>query len=302
MANAPADSVFDDDDDFDAAPPTPPRPARVPGSAVGKIQASADAFDDVDDEEDADDTDAEEADLDAVEGLDDAVDEADDDDDALEDVIGDDEPGDVIDGTEDDVPLDVEDDEEESVVADEDDDEEADVDDPAVAAAVRAVRQATAKPTPRTAPMANTQKPAKKTKADYIREMIAHLKTKTTEPIRPRDVIAALAKKGVEVTAPQVSVTLRDYEADNKSAKPAKPTKPEVTAKSGDRPAKPARPTAPTAEVSRPAMKVRPTDATAHEPSFNELRSVSAFVKFAGGVTAARALLDSYAELLDTAG
>jgi len=49
---------------------------------------------------------------------------------------------------------------------------------------------------------------AGKTKAESIREVIESLKAKGEE-LRPRNIIAALEKKGVDVNASQVSITLR---------------------------------------------------------------------------------------------
>lgn len=56
--------------------------------------------------------------------------------------------------------------------------------------------------------MAKKKADGSKTKADYIREVIAAKQAAGAE-LRPRDIIAALEKKGVEVNASQVSITLR---------------------------------------------------------------------------------------------
>jgi hypothetical protein len=283
MTKTPADNVFDDEDEFGR------------GGAAPEA-ADEDAL--PEDEYDADD---------------DALDYVPDEDDAGEETP-DDAPGDVIDGTEDEVFDDDDTFDDDAVTAEAEETEETETEDPAVAAAVRAVQQAVAKSTQRTVPtMAANQKPAKKTKAEYIREMIAHLKTKTTEPLRPRDVIAALAKKGVEVTAPQVSVTLRDYEAGSKPATTIKSPKLSAAVARAEKtktekPAKPATP--PTTEVNRPAEKARgippapkvPTSAPTDDATMRRLKATRDFVRLAGGSMAARELIDVYETLIDTAG
>lgn len=61
---------------------------------------------------------------------------------------------------------------------------------------------------PRGEKMAKKSMTGAKTKAEHIREVIAAKKAAGAE-LRPRDIIAALEKRGVEVNASQVSITMR---------------------------------------------------------------------------------------------
>lgn len=61
---------------------------------------------------------------------------------------------------------------------------------------------------PRGRKMAKKSVAGAKTKAEHIREVIAAKKASGAE-LRPRDIIAALEKRGVEVNASQVSITMR---------------------------------------------------------------------------------------------
>ena len=61
---------------------------------------------------------------------------------------------------------------------------------------------------PRGEKMAKKSVAGAKTKAEHIREVIAAKKASGAE-LRPRDIIAALEKRGVEVNASQVSITMR---------------------------------------------------------------------------------------------
>lgn len=61
---------------------------------------------------------------------------------------------------------------------------------------------------PRGKKMAKKSVAGAKTKAEHIREVIAAKKAAGAE-LRPRDIIAALEKRGVEVNASQVSITMR---------------------------------------------------------------------------------------------
>lgn len=132
-------------------------------------------------------------------------------------------------------------------------------------------------------------KKAEKTKVEYIRDEIKAMRAKGNEKIRPRDIIANLTKKGVKVTAPQVSVTLRDFD---KAEKPAKAAKPAATVKAGKLAA-----AAEKAERSRATAKVAqpPVSGAAMTASVEELSAVSGFVTDMGGVSRARAMLDAYA-------
>lgn len=128
---------------------------------------------------------------------------------------------------------------------------------------------------------------ADKTKADMIRDEIAKRKEKGESQIRPRDIIAALKERGVTVTAPQVSVTLRDFDK-----KPAKAVKTAKAAKDK--------------EPKRALAKVRsaaaPSAPAANGPSYQALEATAAFVSGSGGLEPARQLLDAYARLFNPAG
>lgn len=143
-----------------------------------------------------------------------------------------------------------------------------------------------------------------KTKAESIRDEIARRKAAGETTIRPRDVIASLAEKGVTVTAPQVSVTLRDW---GKSAAEKKPRtqKPAKTIKStkladavtaAEKAAKRA-----TARVSANAPTPTPAPA-ANRPSYAALEAAAAFSQAQGGVKQAKDLLEAYARLFNPAG
>lgn len=230
-------------------------------------------------------------------------------DDDFEDGPADEDLGDPIDGSEDDIsewesdaaPI-VAENEDES----EDSDDEADDDvddeedrDPAVAAAVKAVQQAH-RQNKRIDLLANNAKSKNKvTKADAIRAAITKMKNVGAENIRPRDVIAVLAKQGVAVTSPQVSVMLSKWdeqgEKKSRAEKPTKtPVKPQVKAK-------------PTTEKPSRAMNklsgtAEPKAAAEFSPTYAELSATGAFVKSTGGLASARMLLDAYEDLLGTAG
>lgn len=135
----------------------------------------------------------------------------------------------------------------------------------------------------------------KKTKAEWIRDEIAQRKADGAENIRPRDIIAALAEKGVTVTAPQVSVTLRDFDKrpGEKSARA-----PKVAAKTAEK-AKAREPKRATAKLSAVSAKQAPAD---NKPSYEALEATAAFVKTNGGLETARQLLDAYAKLFNPAG
>lgn len=133
----------------------------------------------------------------------------------------------------------------------------------------------------------------KKTKAEMIRDEIAKRKEKGDSPIRPRDIIAALKEQGVTVTAPQVSVTLRDFDK-KPGEKPAKAAKAAPTPKAIKADKEPRRATAKLATPkSTPA---------ANGPSYQALETTAAFVSGCGGLETARQLLDAYARLFNPAG
>lgn len=102
---------------------------------------------------------------------------------------------------------------EEDVDADTDEEEAADEDEPADDDSVEDKsadededEDPSAEAQPESTKMAKAK--AGKTKAESIREVIELLKARGDE-LRPRNIIAALEKKGVEVNASQVSITLR---------------------------------------------------------------------------------------------
>lgn len=137
------------------------------------------------------------------------------------------------------------------------------------------------------------KKMAEKTKAEAIRDEINRRKAQGEETIRPRDIIAALKEQGVVVTAPQVSVTLRDF---NKTAgaKASREERPAAAAKKTEKPPK------------RSAAKV---SAVPEQPAVSAIRSATAaleaaatFVKTTGGLEQAKSLLDAYAKLFNSAG
>lgn len=188
------------------------------------------------------------------------------------------EPGELIDGSEDDISALEEQDPTAPVEI------AVDLDDRA--RAVAAVRPTVQK---RSEPMSEN----KKTKAELIRDEIAKRKAKGDDPIRPRDVIAALANQGIKVAAPQVSVALRDFGKPT-SAKPAAAKAPKAEK------ATPAAPKRAVAKV-RAAASAKSTPA-ANEPSYAALEAAATFVKGSGGLETARQLLDAYARLFNPAG
>jgi arginine repressor len=125
-----------------------------------------------------------------------------------------DEVDEDIDEEEDDDAVD-EDDEE--VDEEDEDDEDADADDAEALGTDPEIDSADTTPTeasiteatnPRGEKMAKKSVTGAKTKAEHIREVIAAKKAAGAE-LRPRDIIAALEKRGVEVNASQVSITMR---------------------------------------------------------------------------------------------
>lgn len=210
--------------------------------------------------------------------------------------------GDVIDGTEDDIS-DLEQ-ETAPLASDVGDDDR----DPAVTAAVQAVLQATATKK-RLPPMADTAKKTT-TKADSIRATIAKMKAASDDVIRPRDVIAALETQGIIVTAPQVSVTLRDW---NKQAdKPPRSAKVVTAAVKAVRSATPSKTTTPASippgrvankvRSVEPAPQAQPQAQPVNGAAYPGLMQTAAFVKSVGGATAARELLSVFEQLMAAGG
>ena len=92
------------------------------------------------------------------------------------------------------------------VVSAEEGEEDNDEEDKPADETAKTMRRKTAKPIGEK--MAKTKASGAKTKAESIREVIES-RRKAGDELRPRDIIAALEKKGVEVNASQVSITLR---------------------------------------------------------------------------------------------
>lgn len=154
---------------------------------------------------------------------------------------------------------------------------------PAVSAAVKAVAAAAKRK--KSVSMADT-----KTKAEHIRDEIARRKAKGEENIRPRDIIAALETKGVKVTAPQVSVTLRDFDKPKveKKAKAAPAAKAEKKAKEPKRVAVKA--------SAHAAPKAKKTEWTAAALSVDELSKIGTFVRGFANPAAAIDAIHAYCE------
>ena len=158
----------------------------------------------------------------------------------------------------------------------------------AVAAAVNAVKKAANKRV-KVEPMAEISK------AELIRNEIASRKAAGEEKIRPRDIVAALADKGVKVHAPQVSVAIRDF-GKTKSGKPAttiKSSKLSAAVKKNEK-------------GKRVLARVKATPAAAPtssgvEPRYADLMTASTFVSGVGGLDKARELLDAYARIANPA-
>ena len=133
----------------------------------------------------------------------------------------------------------------------------------------------------------------KKTKAELIRDEIAKRKAKGDDPIRPRDIIAALENRGIKVAAPQVSVALRDFgkKSGEKPAQTSKAAKTAATPKTAEKAPKRA-----TAKLSAGSTTSAPA---ANEPSYEALEAAAAFVKTHGGLEQAKSLLNAYARLFN---
>jgi hypothetical protein len=128
-----------------------------------------------------------------------------------------------------------------------------------------------------------------KTKADSIREVIA-ARQAAGKDLRPKDIIEALEKKGIEVNASQVSITLRamGVPALRKGAG-AKAKTPVAAEANDEEPTK-----------SRPALKTRAAiDSSSDDSAAGELSHTSEllenaadFMHAAGGYERAKAVLD----------
>lgn len=214
-----------------------------------------------------------------------------------------DEEGDLIDGSEDDVIDEAEDEEldetDDNGSTDDDDDvaAEGDSDDSTpVATAVKAALAAAK--TQKGDSMADSKKDM--TKADHVRAEIDKRMKAGTTPIRPRDIIEALDKKGVKVTAPQVSVMLKKATGGSVRAKKAETATTEKSRAAGavKRPMpKPAAPAPRTAKATKPGAK----DGAAglDKQSFDVLFEAAAFVQKCGSIHNAIGALSAYERLTE---
>ena len=126
--------------------------------------------------------------------------------------------------------------------------------------------------------MARKKADGSKTKADYIREIISAKQAAGAE-LRPRDIIAALEKKGVEVNASQVSITLRSMGVPPSRKGPGKTSVKAEVAK-----AEP--------ETRRATLKRRDVSAESDGDLTAHLESAADFIHEVGGYSRAVKLLD----------
>lgn len=139
--------------------------------------------------------------------------------------------------------------------------------------------------TPRGSKMAKKSATGTKTKADHIREIIAAKQAAGAE-FRPRDIIAALEKRGVEVNASQVSITMRNMgiPASRGGGKPkTKAAKPSE----GETPP----------ETSRATLKRKTANSDESSGGFSnfdaqDLEAAVDFINKVGGHARAKSLLD----------
>lgn len=183
------------------------------------------------------------------------------------------------------------------------DQEEADEEDPEYdaagdqvpAEAIRAVRAAKTVTTTKATTMKTekTPKTEKTSKADLIRAEIAKLSANGLV-VRPRDVVQALAKRGIVVAPPQVSTALKAFNNGPYKSHTPKADKP-ATAKVA---AKVSKTEAPTAK--RAAAKLSSTAKTpqVNEPSLGAVRHAKAFVDVMGSLEAAQTALAAYESLM----
>ncbi len=180
------------------------------------------------------------------------------------------EPGDIIDGTEDDT-TEMEREETAPVASNVG---SGDVS-PAVKAAVKAAKNAAAKTQKKVKvePMAEVT-----SKAEMIRNEIGARKAAGSASIRPRDIVAALASRGVKVHAPQVSVAIRDY------------GKGDATPKSSEKKGKRVLARVATPEPS----KTKKTETNGAALSVGELERIRAFVTTFNGADSAHKAIDAF--------
>lgn len=151
---------------------------------------------------------------------------------------------------------------------------------PQVAAAVKAAAAA-AKVTKERTTMATTM-----TKADQIRAEIERRK-KSNSSTRPKDIIEALEKRGVKVTAPQVSVLVRDIVGA--AASPAKPER--------SRAATAVKKPEPAAKTQAQKKAAKTTAPINDGHGYDALFAAAHFVGSCGSLAEARAVLSTYERL-----
>lgn len=199
------------------------------------------------------------------------------------------EPGELIDGSQDDITALEEEHENAPLVSAVGDEESFQVDD-----------NEEASETSRKEDVSMADKKAEKTKVEYIRDEITAMRARGSEKIRPRDIIANLAKKNVKVTAPQVSVTLRDFdkaEKPNTAPKAARPApRPAAHIKAGKLAEKTLAAAVRPRAAGKTAVAAKPAPRTGSPvASVEELQAVGAFVADMGDLARARQMLDAYA-------
>lgn len=175
---------------------------------------------------------------------------------------------------------------EEDVDADDDEvddeDEESDDDDDVEDESADEDEDPSAEAQPEDTKMAKAK--AGKTKAESIREVIESLKVKGEE-LRPKNIIAALEKKGVEVNASQVSITLRSMGVPAIKRGAGKPAKEAKTAEhNGEAKSRIA------SRVVTPVTKT-PAEAVGMDEYGELLDAAAAFMHAAGGFDRATTLL-----------
>lgn len=194
------------------------------------------------------------------------------------------EVGELIDGTEDDITA-LEQQEDAAEVA-------SDVggdDSFPVTAAVKAAIAAAKSKKVKEAPMAE-----KMTKADHIRAEIEK-RQKSDASMRPRDIIEALTKKGIEVTAPQVSVMVKKATGGKSATPKAEKTEKVRTANAVKRPGPKTEKRAAPAKSPKVGGVAQPSGMDKQQ--FDLLFDAAAFVEKCGGVQSAINALSAYERL-----
>lgn len=208
----------------------------------------------------------------------------------------DEELGELIDGTEDEITDDFEEQAEPAPVAVAVDGDE----NPQVAAAVKAAL-AVAKKKKEVSTMASNKD---MTKADHIRAEIEK-RVAAGDSVRPRDIIAALEKKNVSVTAPQVSVLVKKLvspaaKAVSKDETPAQKAKAAIgrVTRAATAVKKPL-PAAEKKAAPKPSAKATKAPGL-DQQQFEALFDAASFVEKCGGVENAINALSAYERLTAT--